>query len=77
MSYHPQVDSGEDWRRLTIPSASEPEGPLHAHSFNLTGLDPTRRYEALVLARNRFGYSSPSKVVRFAVGDDPATYSRK
>uniref|UniRef100_A0ABD2XFN8 Fibronectin type-III domain-containing protein n=1 Tax=Trichogramma kaykai TaxID=54128 RepID=A0ABD2XFN8_9HYME len=61
------LDSREDWRRLFIPSSNEAasDGPLYARSFNLTGLQPSSQYEALVLARNRFGWSSPSKVVRF------------
>ncbi|XP_014220318.1 Down syndrome cell adhesion molecule-like protein 1 [Trichogramma pretiosum] len=61
------LDSREDWRRLFIPSSNEAasDGPLYARSFNLTGLQPSSQYEALVLVRNRFGWSSPSKVVRF------------
>lgn len=55
---------------MVIPSSEEAAGPLHAHSFNLTGLQPARRYEALVLARNKFGLSSPSKIVRFSTGKD-------
>ncbi|XP_058808854.1 neurotrimin-like isoform X1 [Phymastichus coffea] len=65
-----QLDSREEWHRLIIPSSEEAAGPLHAHSFNLTGLQPSMRYEALVLARNKFGLSSPSKIVRFSTGQD-------
>lgn len=61
-----QLNSVEEWRRMFIPSGNEAAGPLHARSFNLTGLQAATQYEALVLARNRFGWSQPSKIVRFA-----------
>ncbi|OXU21772.1 hypothetical protein TSAR_016840 [Trichomalopsis sarcophagae] len=67
-----QMDSREDWRRLFIPSGNEGAGPVYARSFNLTGLQASRQYEALVLARNRFGWSSPSRIIRFATGQPSA-----
>ncbi|XP_015110076.1 neurotrimin [Diachasma alloeum] len=60
-----------DWHKLFIPSGSEAIGPLHSKSFNLTGLAPATYYEALVLARNRYGWSKPSKVLRFATEGAP------
>ncbi|XP_011498140.1 PREDICTED: hemicentin-2-like [Ceratosolen solmsi marchali] len=70
-----QLDTREDWRRLVIPSENEGGGPLHARSFNLTGLEASRQYEALVLARNHYGWSSPSKILRFAT--IPATMTEE
>ncbi|XP_043281008.1 limbic system-associated membrane protein-like, partial [Venturia canescens] len=55
-----------DWHKLFIPSGSDAIGPLHSKSFNLTGLKEATHYEALVLSRNRYGWSGPSKVIRFA-----------
>ncbi|KAJ8682392.1 hypothetical protein QAD02_018184, partial [Eretmocerus hayati] len=64
-----RVDAGEDWMRLVVPSESEREtGPLHARLFNLTGLEPEQRYEAFVLARNKYGWSSPSRIIQFTPG---------
>ncbi|XP_034948658.1 opioid-binding protein/cell adhesion molecule homolog [Chelonus insularis] len=59
-------ERGRDWHKLFIPSGSDAIGPLHSKSFNLTGLSPATHYEALVLSRNRYGWSKPSKVLRFA-----------
>lgn len=64
--FYYQPSESRDWRKLFIPSGSEAIGPLHSKSFNLTGLAPATRYAALVLARNRSGWSKPSKVLRFA-----------
>ncbi|XP_024939687.1 neural cell adhesion molecule 1 isoform X5 [Cephus cinctus] len=54
------------WHKLYIPSGSEAIGPVHARAFNLTGLAPATHYEAVVLSRNSYGISRPSKIMRFS-----------
>ncbi|KAG8040696.1 hypothetical protein G9C98_002692 [Cotesia typhae] len=63
---HSTADRGRDWHKLFIPSGSDAIGPLHGKSFNLTGLTAATHYEALILSRNRYGWSKPSKILRFA-----------
>ncbi|XP_035726230.1 limbic system-associated membrane protein-like [Vespa mandarinia] len=59
------------WHKLYIPSGSNAIGPVHARSFNLTGLAEATHYEAFVVSRNRYGSSRPSKVIRFATEGAP------
>ncbi|XP_015184336.1 PREDICTED: opioid-binding protein/cell adhesion molecule-like [Polistes dominula] len=59
------------WHRLYIPSGSNAIGPVHARSFNLTGLDEATHYEAFVVSRNRYGFSRPSKIIKFATEGAP------
>ncbi|XP_055920002.1 hemicentin-2 [Eupeodes corollae] len=58
-----------EWTELTIPSEFS-EGPIHTTAYNLRGLQPASLYEVAVLARNRFGWSDNSKIVRFATGGE-------
>jgi hypothetical protein len=50
---------------LVIPADSSSPGPIHSKSYTLTGLSIATTYEAMVLSRNRFGWSKPSAVLRF------------
>lgn len=59
------------WHRLYIPSGSNAIGPVHARSFNLTGLDEATHYEAFVVSRNRYGLSRASKIIKFATEGAP------
>lgn len=58
-------DSGGEWHKLYIPGGSDAVSPVHVRSFNLTGLDVATHYEAVVLSRNRYGWSHPSEILRF------------
>ncbi|XP_016920426.1 neurotrimin [Apis cerana] len=54
------------WRKLYIPSGSDGNSYIHTYSFKLTGLEEATHYEALVLSKNRYGWSKPSEIIRFA-----------
>ncbi|RLU24039.1 hypothetical protein DMN91_004248 [Ooceraea biroi] len=56
---------GGEWHKLYIPGDSDAVSPVHTRSFNLTGLDTATHYEAVVLSRNRYGWSHPSEILRF------------
>ncbi|XP_063236944.1 limbic system-associated membrane protein-like [Bacillus rossius redtenbacheri] len=56
----------EPWIRLVIPSDLSPDGPIHSKHYSLSGLTPATVYEAMVISRNRFGWSQPSSILRFA-----------
>ncbi|EGI57259.1 Hemicentin-1 [Acromyrmex echinatior] len=49
--------------------------PMHVRSFNLTGLDAATYYEAVVLSRNRYGWSHPSEILRFHTEGAPVDSS--
>uniref|UniRef100_A0A182KES9 Ig-like domain-containing protein n=1 Tax=Anopheles christyi TaxID=43041 RepID=A0A182KES9_9DIPT len=53
------------WKELIIPSDGS-YGPLHSSGYTLRGLEPTSVYEVIVLSRNRYGWSDPSNILRFA-----------
>uniref|UniRef100_A0A182RST9 Fibronectin type-III domain-containing protein n=1 Tax=Anopheles funestus TaxID=62324 RepID=A0A182RST9_ANOFN len=53
------------WNELIIPSDGS-YGPLHSIGYTLQGLQPTSVYEVIVLSRNRYGWSDPSNILRFA-----------
>nr|XP_012136687.1 PREDICTED: limbic system-associated membrane protein-like isoform X2 [Megachile rotundata]XP_012136688.1 PREDICTED: limbic system-associated membrane protein-like isoform X2 [Megachile rotundata] len=54
------------WHNLYIPSGSDGNSFIHTYSFNLTGLEEATHYEVLVLSKNRYGWSKPSDIIRFA-----------
>ncbi|GFG33162.1 hypothetical protein Cfor_03437, partial [Coptotermes formosanus] len=59
------------WTKLIIPADSSSPGPIHSKSYTLTGLSVATMYEAMILSRNRFGWSKPSAIIRFGtVGAD-------
>uniref|UniRef100_A0A182WCZ9 Ig-like domain-containing protein n=1 Tax=Anopheles minimus TaxID=112268 RepID=A0A182WCZ9_9DIPT len=57
------------WNELIIPSDGS-YGPLHSNGYTLQGLQPTSVYEVIVLSRNRYGWSDPSNILRFATGGE-------
>lgn len=59
------IPSKMDWIKLTIP-AEHSSGPMHSKAYTLTGLKERTVYEAMLFSRNRYGWSKPSKVVKFA-----------
>ncbi|XP_059608841.1 opioid-binding protein/cell adhesion molecule homolog [Phlebotomus argentipes] len=58
-----------DWTELTIPGQYS-DGPIHTSSYELRGLSPASVYEVVVAARNRYGWSDASKVMRFATAGE-------
>ncbi|XP_034170837.2 neurotrimin isoform X1 [Osmia lignaria lignaria] len=59
------------WHNLYIPSGNDGNSFIHTYSFNLTGLEEATHYEALVLSKNRHGWSKPSDIIRFATEGAP------
>ncbi|XP_076280807.1 limbic system-associated membrane protein isoform X1 [Lasioglossum baleicum] len=54
------------WHTLHIPNGSDGNSYVHTYSFTLTGLEEASHYEAVVLSKNRYGWSKPSEIIRFA-----------
>ncbi|XP_046676192.1 neurotrimin-like isoform X3 [Homalodisca vitripennis] len=55
-----------DWTEIIVPADSSSPGPIHSQSYTLWGLQESTVYEASVLSRNKFGWSRPSHIFRFA-----------
>lgn len=53
------------WNQLTIPADRSP-GPFHTKSYKLDALAPSTVYEVIIQARNQFGPSEDSNILRFA-----------
>lgn len=53
------------WTKLTIPSEYS-YGPVYSKSYTIEDLQEGTIYEALVVSRNKFGWSKPSSIFRFA-----------
>lgn len=53
------------WNQLTIP-ADRTTGPFHTKSYELNVLAPSTVYEVQIQARNQFGPSDDSQILRFA-----------
>lgn len=53
------------WNQLTIP-ADRTTGPFHSKSFKLEALVPSTVYEVMIQARNQYGSSEDSKILRFS-----------
>lgn len=60
-----QHHRGQLWRELTIP-AEDALGPYHTKGYVLKGLEAAKVYECTVQARNKYGWSEISKLMRFA-----------
>ncbi|ALC40522.1 wrapper [Drosophila busckii] len=58
-----------NWTELTIP-AQVTIGAIYIKSYTLHGLQPASLFEVCVLAKNSFGWSDNSKIVRFATGGE-------
>lgn len=54
-----------DWTKLTIP-AEYSNGIVHTMLYTLKGIKEKTKYEALLLSRNKYGWSKPSSILRFA-----------
>ncbi|XP_018369197.1 PREDICTED: limbic system-associated membrane protein-like [Trachymyrmex cornetzi] len=68
-------NGGGEWHKLYIPAGGGEISPVHVRSFNLTGLDAATYYEAVVLSRNRYGWSHPSEILRFHTEGAPVDSS--
>ncbi|KAJ8940661.1 hypothetical protein NQ314_010637 [Rhamnusium bicolor] len=53
------------WTKLTIPTEHS-SGPVYSKSYTIRGLNEKSIYEALLVSRNRYGWSKPSPILRFA-----------
>lgn len=45
-------------------------GPIYTTTYTLHGLHPASIYQVVVLARNHYGWSDSSKILRFATGGE-------
>ncbi|RZB39220.1 limbic system-associated membrane protein, partial [Asbolus verrucosus] len=64
--YKPKTGlSKPDWTKLTIPTEHS-SGPVYSKSYTIKGLKEKTIYEALLVSRNRYGWSKPSPILRFA-----------
>ncbi|KAG8192926.1 hypothetical protein JTE90_025633 [Oedothorax gibbosus] len=54
-----------DWESKTIPASENKDGNMHSQMFQLMDLDPATSYEAVVTARNKFGWSKQSEALVF------------
>lgn len=57
--------SSSMWNQFTIP-ADRTTGPFHTKSYKLEALTPSTVYEVMIQARNQYGSSDDSKILRFA-----------
>lgn len=56
-----------DWIKLTVPTEhSSNTGPMYSKDYTIKGLKERTIYEALLVSRNRYGWSKPSPILRFA-----------
>lgn len=55
-----------DWIKFIIPADGHSPGPLHSKSYTLTGLKQATVYQAMVVSRNKYGWSHPSSIIKFA-----------
>lgn len=53
-----------DWTKLTIP-ADHTTGFVYSKQYTIKGLREKTGYEALLLSRNRYGWSKPSPILKF------------
>jgi hypothetical protein len=53
------------WNQLPIP-ADRTTGMFHTKSYKLEGLAPSTVYEVMIQARNQYGASEDSSILRFA-----------
>ncbi|XP_054284253.1 neurotrimin-like [Macrosteles quadrilineatus] len=63
---HQSSSEQTDWAEMIVPADSLSPGPIHSQSYTVPGLQGSMVYEAAVLSRNRFGWSRPSHIFRFA-----------
>ncbi|GFR14713.1 receptor-type tyrosine-protein phosphatase S [Trichonephila clavata] len=64
LMYRKKSSTGE-WESKTIPATDKREGNTHSQVYQLVDLDPATSYEAVVTARNKFGWSKQSDALVF------------
>ncbi|GFU47230.1 neural cell adhesion molecule 1 [Trichonephila clavipes] len=64
LMYRKKSSTGE-WESKTIPATDKREGNMHSQVYQLVNLDPATSYEAVVTARNKFGWSKQSDALVF------------
>ncbi|GFY39753.1 receptor-type tyrosine-protein phosphatase S [Trichonephila inaurata madagascariensis] len=64
LMYRKKSSTGE-WESKTIPATDKREGNMHSQVYQLVDLDPATSYEAVVTARNKFGWSKQSDALVF------------
>ncbi|KAG5892024.1 hypothetical protein JTB14_024464 [Gonioctena quinquepunctata] len=57
--------NSQEWTKLTIPTERS-SGPVYSKAYTIKGLREKTVYEALLVSRNRDGWSKPSPILRFA-----------
>lgn len=62
--------STDEWLTKTIPATEERDGEMHTQMFQLLDLFPGTTYEAVVTARNKFGWSKQSEALFFTTKVD-------
>ncbi|GFY78510.1 hypothetical protein TNIN_198691 [Trichonephila inaurata madagascariensis] len=62
--------SDDEWTDVMIPVSEESlqQSLFFSHSYNVTGLEPGTRYEAVLQAHNDFGWNRPSETLLFSAG---------
>lgn len=63
--YRARATHPPNWTKLTIPTEHS-SGPVYSKSYTIKGLKERTVYEALLVSRNRYGWSKPSPILRFA-----------
>ncbi|GIY72326.1 peroxidasin [Caerostris darwini] len=71
--------SDDEWTDVMIPVSEEglKQSMFFSHSYNVTGLEPGTRYEAVLQAHNDFGWNRPSDTLLFSVGAPLVTESEE
>ncbi|CAG9855771.1 unnamed protein product [Phyllotreta striolata] len=64
-TYKGRLTHPPNWTKLTIPTEHS-SGPVYSKSYTIKGLKERTVYEALLVSRNRYGWSKPSPILRFA-----------
>ncbi|XP_035223315.1 neural cell adhesion molecule 1-like isoform X2 [Stegodyphus dumicola] len=67
--YRKKSGNGE-WETKTVPATEESENDTHTQMFQLVDLKPGTLYEAVVTARNKFGWSKQSEALVFSTRKD-------
>ena len=73
------LSGGGDWTNVIIPGAASPTSAgqpsaasssafSHRQSYEIGSLSQNAEYECLVQARNKFGWSEPSRIFHFFTG---------
>nr|XP_042903541.1 roundabout homolog 1 isoform X2 [Parasteatoda tepidariorum] len=75
LMFRKKANNGE-WETKTIPASDKKEGNTHIQVYQLVNLEPATSYEAVVTARNKFGWSKQSEAFVFTTKkEEPSTSS--